>query len=72
MSDKHPAIQELLKALNLDTSKIRKVAINIEVNDVVTIDTVGYVFDQEMEEMVEIVKRYKLITEEIIEPVKDV
>jgi len=66
-----PIITALMKALNIDTSKVKKVTINIEVNDIVTVDTVGYVFDEEIEEMTEVVKRYRLTTDEIIEPVKD-
>lgn len=63
----HEIVQEFIKALGLDAKKIHSLNITFATDDIVLLETTSFVYEEEMEEMTELVKKYRLTVDEIEE-----
>ena len=68
ISVQHEAVQEFIKALGLDPKGIAEMHIHFIPDAAVTVEVIQFIYDTELNEMERIVKKYHLITEEIIKP----
>ena len=55
---------EVLKIFGLENQMVKRITINIEVDEVVTMNIVRYVMEEELGELMEILDKYHLVKDE--------
>lgn len=63
----HELVKGFVKSLGLDPKKIYSLTITFEVDNIVILETKSFVYEEEIKEMIEMSKKYRLRAEEIEE-----
>ena len=66
----HDITSEVLRIFGLENQMIKKITINIEVDEVVTMNIVRYVMEEELGELMEVLDKYHLVKDEDNENIK--
>ena len=60
----HDISGEIVKIFGLENQMVKKITINIEVDEVVTMNLVRYVREEELGEFIEVFDKYHLVKDE--------
>ena len=60
----HDISGEIVKIFGLENQMVKKITINIEVNEVVTMNVTRYVREEELVELMEVLDKYHLVKDE--------